>query len=163
MPTRHMPGPSVSPPVAPTGPSIIPTGPRAVSSSSSGPSPAMAPAKPFNPPTGPASQLSNAPRPTLAQSIIGNMPAIVPGGKLDPSLTPLTTGVVKELEPHHRKLKDEEERVRDEIKARQERLRKSLRVWDKLERESKAFELKSDLSEKSLKNLAGEGLGGAAF
>lgn len=94
---------------------------------------------------------------------MANMPPIIPGGKLDPSLTPLSTGVIKELEPHHRKLKEEEERMREEIKVRQERLRKSLRVWDKLERESKSFELKSDLSEKSLKNLAGEGLGGAAF
>lgn len=76
---------------------------------------------------------------------------------------PQITGVVKELEPHHRKLKDEEERVRDELRMQQERLRKSLRLWEKLERETKVFELKTDLSEKSLKSLAGEGLGGAAF
>jgi hypothetical protein len=120
--------------------------------------------KPFNPPTGPSSQQhAMAPRPSLAQSLINSMPSIIPGGKLDVTLTPLATGVIKELEPSHRKLKEEEERARDEIKLRQEKLRKSLRMWDKLERETKAFELKSDLSEKSLKNLAGEGLGGAAF
>lgn len=67
------------------------------------------------------------------------------------------------MDPHHRKLKEEEERLREELRVKQEKLRKSLRVWDKLERESKAFELKSDLSEKSLKNIAGEGLGGASF
>lgn len=91
------------------------------------------------------------------------MPAIIPGGKIDPSLVPATTGVTRELEPHHRRLKDEEERIREEVRAKEEKLRKSLRLWDKLERESKAFELKSDLSEKSLKNIAGEGMGGAAF
>lgn len=85
------------------------------------------------------------------------MPPIIPGGKLDPSSLPI------ELDPHHRKLREEEERLREELRAKQEKLRKSLRVWDKLERESKGFELKSDLSERSLKNIAGEGVGGAAF
>lgn len=94
---------------------------------------------------------------------MSTMPPILPAGKVDPTSTPLTTGVTKELESHHRKLKEEEERVREELRMKQEKLRKYLRTWDKLERESKAFELKSDLSEKSLKSLAGEGLGGAAF
>lgn len=91
------------------------------------------------------------------------MPPIIPGGKAEPSLSTLRTGLTKELEPHHRKLKEEEERVREQIRLKQEQLRKSLRAWDKSERDSKSFELKSDLSERSLKNLAGEGLGGAAF
>lgn len=94
---------------------------------------------------------------------MSSMTPILPAGKIDPTLVPQTTGVVKELEIHHRKLKEEEERIRDDLKTKQEKLRKYLRNWDKLERESKAFELKSDLSEKSLQNLAGEGLGGAAF
>jgi len=95
---------------------------------------------------------------------MATMPHEIPGGKLDPtSGSTMLTGVTKDLEPHHRKLKEEEERLREELRAKQEKLRKSLRMWDKLERESKAFELKSDLSERSLKNLAGEGLGGAAF
>jgi len=121
--------------------------------------------KPFNPPAGPSGQHTGGPtpRPTLTQSLMNTMPAIVPGGKPDPSLAPLATGVTRELEQHHRRLREEEERVREEARAKEERLRKSLRVWDRLERESKAFELKSDLSEKSLKNIAGEGMGGAAF
>lgn len=86
------------------------------------------------------------------------MPAILPGGKIDPSAVP-----PGEADPHHRKLKEEEERLREELRAKQDRLRKSLRVWDRLERESRAFELKSDLSARSLENIAGEGLGGAAF
>lgn len=91
------------------------------------------------------------------------MPPIIPGGRLDPGLTPQVTGVTKDLEPHHRKLKDEEELRREEMKATQERLRKSLRNWDRCERDNRAFELKSELSERSLNNLAGEGVGGAAF
>lgn len=91
------------------------------------------------------------------------MPPLVPGGKLDPAMTPLALGVTREIEPHYKKLKDEEERLRDELRAKQERLRKSLYTWDRLERESRAWELRSDLSEKSMTKLAGEGMGGAAF
>jgi hypothetical protein len=91
------------------------------------------------------------------------MPQLIPGGKIDPAQMPLTTGVTKELEPQYRKHREEEERIREELRIKQEKLRKSLRIWDRLERESKAYELRSDLSEKSLKNIAGEGLGGAAF
>lgn len=91
------------------------------------------------------------------------MPPVIPGGKLDPSMTPLTSGVLRELEPHYKKLRDEEEKLREELYSKQERLRKSLSAWDKLGRESKAWEQRSDLSEKSMKHLAGEGTGGAAF
>lgn len=78
-------------------------------------------------------------------------------------MTPLVLGVTRELEPHYRKLKDEEEKLRDELQAKQERLRKSLYTWNRLERDSRAWEMRSDLSEKSMKNMAGEGMGGAAF
>lgn len=78
-------------------------------------------------------------------------------------MTPLFLGVTRDLEPHYRKLRDEEEKLRDELRVKQEKLRKSLYVWGKLERDSRAWELRSDLSEKSMKNLAGEGTGGAAF
>jgi Skp family chaperone for outer membrane proteins len=91
------------------------------------------------------------------------MPPLLAGGKIDPASTPLTTGVTKELEPHHRRLREEEEKMRAELDAKQEKLRRQLREWDRLERESRAWELKSELSEKSLKNIAGEGTGGAAF
>ncbi|KAL6866339.1 hypothetical protein ACO1O0_002447 [Amphichorda felina] len=95
--------------------------------------------------------------------MLATMPPIIPGGKLDPSMTPLTLGVSKDLEPHYRKLRDEEEKLREELRIKQERLRKSLYMWDRLGRESRAWEMRSDLSEKSMKNLAGEGMGGAAF
>lgn len=78
-------------------------------------------------------------------------------------MLPLSLGVTRDLEPHYRKLRDEEEKLRDELCAKQERLRKSLYSWNRLDRESKSWELRSDLSERSMKNLAGEGIGGAAF
>lgn len=78
-------------------------------------------------------------------------------------MTPLAVGVTRDLEPHYKKLRDEEEKLRDELRSKQERLRKSLHLWNRLERESRSWELRSDLSEKSMKNLAGEGIGGAAF
>lgn len=95
--------------------------------------------------------------------MLATLPPIIPGGKLDPFMTPLALGVTRELEPHYRKLKDEEEKLRDELHAKQERLRKSLYTWNRLERDSRAWEMRSDLSEKSMKSLAGEGMGGAAF
>ncbi|KAM0414025.1 hypothetical protein ACHAPD_007269 [Fusarium lateritium] len=160
-PTRQFSGPSPTP-STPNGPSTIPTGPRVAPSNvplSSTPTQS----RPFNPPTGPSAQHAGGARQTLAQSMLATLPPIIPGGKLDPSMTPISLGVTRELEPHYRKLKDEEEKVRDELYAKQERLRKSLYTWNRLERDSRAWEMRSDLSEKSMKNLAGEGMGGAAF
>ncbi|KND92535.1 hypothetical protein TOPH_02618 [Tolypocladium ophioglossoides CBS 100239] len=156
-PVRQMSGLSQSSSSTPVGPSPIPTGPRgALTNAPYSSTPTQA--RPFNPPTGPSGQ-----RPTLAQSLLATMPPIVPGGKLEPSATPLALGVTRELEPHYRKLRDEEDKLRDDLRAKQEKVRKSLYVWDRLERDSRAWELRSDLSEKSMKNLAGEGMGGAAF
>ena len=90
------------------------------------------------------------------------MPPIIPGGKIDPSLSVTTTGVTRELEPHMRKLKEEEERLREELRAKQERLGRNLQGWDKLGREAKVWEVRSDLSERSMRTLAGDG-SGAAF
>ncbi|KAL6794511.1 serine/arginine repetitive matrix protein 1 [Trichoderma sp. SZMC 28013] len=159
-PPRHMSGPTAS--ATPSGPSNIPTGPRAASSNGAGTgaSPAQ---RPFNPPTGPSAQHGNGPRHSLAQSLLATMPPLVPGGKTDPTMTPLLLGVTKEIEPHYRKLRDEEEKLREELRLKQERLRRSMCAWNRLERDAHAWEMRSDLSEKSMKNLAGEGIGGAAF
>ncbi|KAH7311735.1 hypothetical protein B0I35DRAFT_463049 [Stachybotrys elegans] len=157
--SRHMSGPP-STLSTPAGAPAIPTGPRGTPTTSSASAPQS---RPFNPPTGPSAQHGNGPRQTLAQSMLATLPLIIPGGKLDPAMTPIASGVTKEIEPHYRKLKDEEEKLREELRAKQERLRKSLYTWNRLERESRAWEQRSDLSEKSMKNLAGEGAGGAAF
>jgi hypothetical protein len=53
--------------------------------------------------------------------------------------------------------------LREELKAKEEKLRAGLRTWDKLERESKSMSLKAELSEKHVRLLAGEGVGGTAF
>lgn len=160
-PSRHLSGP---PPAsaATGGPSNIPTGPRASISNGSGAGMSST-QRPFNPPTGPSAQHGNGPRQTLAQSLLATMPPLIPGGKTDPTMTPLVLGVTKEIEPHYRKLKDEEEKIREELRLKQERLRKSLYSWSRLDRDARAWEMRSDLSEKSMKNLAGEGVGGAAF
>lgn len=80
---------------------------------------------------------------------------------MDPSLVALTSGVTREVEPHYRKLREEEERLREELRVKQDKLSKNLRQWDKLERDAKAWELRSDLSENSMRNLAGDGPGAA--
>ncbi|KAI9155330.1 hypothetical protein HJFPF1_07912 [Paramyrothecium foliicola] len=160
-PQRHVSGPS-STPSTPGGQAPIPTGPRGTPVASTS-STASSQPRPFNPPTGPSSQHGGAPRQTLAQSMLATLPPLIPGGKLDPSMAPLATGVTKDIEPHYKKLKDEEEKIREELRAKQERLRKSLYAWNRLERDARAWEMRSDLSEKSMTNLAGEGMGGAAF
>lgn len=90
------------------------------------------------------------------------MPPVLPGGKIDPTVSVTPNGVTRDLEPHTKKLKEEEERLREELRAKQERLGKSLQGWDKLGREAKMWQVRSDLSEKSLRNLAEDG-SGAAF
>ncbi len=64
------------------------------------------------------------------------MPPLVPGGeKLDrlPARY-YSRGVTKDLEPHQRKLKEEDDKLAGRAQDQEERLRKSLRIWDKLER-----------------------------
>ncbi|KAI1737194.1 hypothetical protein F4680DRAFT_429677 [Xylaria scruposa] len=138
----------------------IPTGPRAGSVSQSVPATPVSQAKPFNPPKGPAAE-SN--RPSLAQQLIAAMPPLIPGGKMDPSHIPLTTGVLPELQPHMDRLKEEEEKLREEKYIKEEKLRKSLAAYEKGERETKVMALRTELAEQSMKKFAGEGLGGAAF
>nr|CDP27024.1 Putative protein of unknown function [Podospora anserina S mat+] len=184
LPPRQTSSPTIP---TPTGPSSIPTGPRSAGGSISGPShngppstgvaspspstpsislpPPTGPSagvntnRPFNPPTGPALSSPQPPRATLAQNLMSTLPPLLPpgsGGKLDHSMA-----TIDEKDPHYRKMKEDEERLREELKVRQEKLRKSMRVWDRMERESKGCELKSELSERSLRGLSGEGQGGA--
>ncbi|XMA10327.1 hypothetical protein WAI453_003118 [Rhynchosporium graminicola] len=140
-------------PSIPTGPAVIPTGPRAGvpnrppnlqhSSSVYGRSPSI-------------SISNNGPR---AHPALNNMPIINPGGRIDPT----ATGMTPDLTNHMKKLEEEEEGLRVRLYSKEETLRQSLKQWDRLERESKAMSLRSELSERHVRQLAGEGVGGAAF
>lgn len=84
---------------------------------------------------------------------------IVPGGKLDPT----ASGILPDIAARIKKREEEENVLRDDLKAKEEKLRKSLKNWDKLSRESASMALRSELSERHVRMLAGEGVGGAAF
>ncbi|EMR65623.1 putative serine arginine repetitive matrix protein 1 protein [Eutypa lata UCREL1] len=126
--------------------------------------------KPFDPPKGPAAdknkqQQQQPPQPpSFAQQLLASMPPLLlPGGKIDPAQLAMDTGVLPELQAHTQRLKEEEERIREEKYVKEERLRRSLAEWDRMERESKVMELRDQLAEQSLKKISGEGTGGAAF
>lgn len=82
---------------------------------------------------------------------------------MDPHHVAMTTGVLPELQAHMQQLKEEEEKIRAEKYAKEEKLRKNLAIWEKMEREAKVLDLRLELSENSVKKFAGEGVGGAAF
>lgn len=84
---------------------------------------------------------------------------IIPGGKIDPTASGVTPDVAARL----KKREEEEQALRDDLKAKEEKLRDSLNNWDKLSRESSSMALRSELSERHVRMLAGEGVGGAAF
>jgi hypothetical protein len=88
-----------------------------------------------------------------------NLPQIIPGGRIDPTATGFTADVSIRL----KKREEEAEVLRVENDAKQEKLRKSLKTWDKLQRDSTSMGLRSELSERHVRMLAGEGVGGAAF
>lgn len=142
-----------SAPAIPTGPAAIPTGPRAGvpsrppvlqhSSSVYGRNPSI-------------SAANNGPR---SHPALSNMPQIIPGGRIDPT----ATGMTPDVTLHMKKLEEEEDPLRAKLYAKEETLRQSLKQWDKLSRESAAMSLRSELSERHVRQLAGEGVGGAAF
>ncbi|KAI0843741.1 hypothetical protein F5Y06DRAFT_255710 [Hypoxylon sp. FL0890] len=143
-----------------TGSNSIPTGPRAGASSQSVPSTPINASKSFNPPKGPAAE-SN--RPSLAQQLLSTVSPIVPGGKVDQRELAHQMGVLPELLPHYLQLKEEEEKLRAEKYVKEEKLRKSLAMWDRFEREAKVLDVRLELSENLMKKFAGDGVGGAAF
>lgn len=61
------------------------------------------------------------------------------------------------------KLEDEAERLRKAIEEKQTIKRKGLRDWERLERESETAAFRAQLVDDSVRALAGEGDGGAAF
>lgn len=133
----------------------IPTGPRAANTRivSTRPTTALS--------SGSRTQRFDTVTPTAPRThpAIANLPQIIPGGKIDPSYS----GIPPDLAFRIKKNDEDAEKLRDDLKWKQEKLRKGLKTWDRLERESKAMGLRSELSERQVRMLAGEGVGGAAF
>lgn len=102
---------------------------------------------------------------SLAQQLLASMPPLLlPGGKADPAqLAADTLGVLPEHQAHTQRLKEEEERIREDKYAKEERLRRGLADWDRMRREARVMELRDRLAEETLKKISGEGTSGAAF
>lgn len=90
---------------------------------------------------------------------MAHLPPIIPGGRMDPTATGMTTEIAARL----KKREEEAEVLRGELVLRQEKLRRGLKQWDKLSRDSASMGLRSELSERHVRMLAGEGVGGKAF
>lgn len=84
---------------------------------------------------------------------------LIPGGKIDPT----ASGMSLEIASRVKKREDEAEGLRSELQAKQDSLRKNLKEYERLKSDSTQWALRSELSEKHVRTLAGEGMGGAAF
>ncbi|KAI9742407.1 MAG: hypothetical protein M1818_003940 [Claussenomyces sp. TS43310] len=159
------PAPSPSPTISPS-PTVsngIPTGPRASTPHTS--------TRPI--PSRPAVTVTSTSRSQRFDAGAGAvMPAnarvhpalasiapLIPGGKLDPAYA----GIPADLAARIKKNDEDAEKLRADLRQKQDQLRHGLRTWDRLERESAAMGLRSELSERQVRMLAGEGVGGAAF
>jgi len=96
---------------------------------------------------------SAAPRKSVNPHL-ADLPQIIEGGQKAPDLYDRSR-----LE----KLEEEAERIRRVIEEKQAKKRKGLREWERLERESQAASFRAELAEESVRALAGETDGGAAF
>lgn len=171
VPTR--PTASVSPTIptaVPTGPSGIPTGPRASSSHTVisdrsktwTAAPPRAPANPTSSFSRPAPQrFENVPPPSKPHirnhPSISTLPTVVVGGRKDPN----ASGIPREIEVRLKKTEEEADRLREDLRVKEEKTRAGLRSWERLERECEVARLRSELSEQQVRVLAGEGIGGA--
>jgi len=90
---------------------------------------------------------------------LANITPIIPHGRIDPSATGVTADMVQRL----RKRRDEEEALRAELYAKERKLKKSLRGWERFEREGRVLALRTKLCEDLVKELTGEGRSGMAF
>jgi len=90
---------------------------------------------------------------------MANLPQIMPGGRIDPT----ASGIAPDIAARMKKRGEEAAILRAELYAKEEKLRKGLKTYEKLSRESASMGLRSELSERHVRMLAGEGVGGAAF
>ena len=137
----------------PTGPSAgIPTGPRASAGIPSRPN-LQHSSSIYG---GRSQSISSGPRPHPAMA---NVPQIIPGGKIDPTASGMSTETASRV----KKREDEAEVLRAELEAKQDSLRKNLKEYERMKSDSAQWALRSELSERHVRTLAGEGVGGAAF
>ncbi|KZF20667.1 hypothetical protein L228DRAFT_249448 [Xylona heveae TC161] len=134
-------------------PSAVPTGPR----SSRGPTvPSFSQPQPYRPSH--STTATTYPRTQHFTHHLSTIPALVPGGKILPSI--LKPEVVEKLT----RLEEEKRKLMDLIDDKMIKKRLLLRDWERLERESAREGLKSDLAEQQLSIMTDEGgLGGSAF
>lgn len=85
---------------------------------------------------------------------LADLPRLVDGGQKAPELYDRTR--VDRLE-------DEAEKLRRVIEDKQLKKRRGLKEWERLGRESEAAIFRAQLADDSVRALAGEGDGGAAF
>lgn len=92
---------------------------------------------------------------TLAQKEMASMPTVPPGGSgtITPELYMQLHGVTPALQPHYRKLKEEEEKIRANLAKSEIKVRAALREWERLDRESEMWHIKSEASAQSLQKL----------
>lgn len=165
---------------APNGQAIpdTPTGPRnAQTASASTPTSYRRPTEPSIPtgpsnanisnnniPSGPASDrrreseihnsLSNQQPSNNVHPALRDLPPIIPGGrKASPKIDRSRLD----------KLDDDAEKLRAQIKEKEEKKRKALREWERMSRESKTAGLRSELADDSVRAFADDEVMGAAF
>jgi len=90
---------------------------------------------------------------------MANMPQIIPGGRIDPT----ASGMSSEISARLKRRQDEEQVLRVDLEAKQDALRKNLKDYERMQNESAQWALRTELSEKHVRSLVGEGVGGAAF
>jgi hypothetical protein len=90
---------------------------------------------------------------------MANLPSIIPGGRVDPSFLGMSADAAAKL----KRREEEAEVLREELNAKMDKLRNGLKVWKRLEIGSVLAGERTELSERHVRALAGEGSGGAAF
>lgn len=90
---------------------------------------------------------------------MAGMIQIIPGGRIDPTASGIPTDIAARL----KRKEEEAEILREELHAKQERLRTGLKGWDKLSRDSSSMALRTELSDRHVNMLTGDEIRGAAF
>ena len=89
---------------------------------------------------------------------MANLPAIIPGGRIDPSYLGMSVEAAAKL----KRKEEEAEVLREELNSKMNKLSSGLKVWKRLETSALLASERSELSERHVRVLAGE-RSGAAF